>query len=171
MEILTLTLGKATDRDISFAEGLFSKNDENFYIFAITSDELTLLVRSELSLTELMVSIQEAGEVEFEPFDCNIVSWSAESKCISTENAELDIEGLLAYCMESDMEAYQCWYHDGNEGLYEASEADDGLAFVIVHDLVSLNNFENVRTMAEDDEDAVSLIAILDELNFTSDEE
>lgn len=136
MEIIKLAAAQEQDNGIRFAEGMFCNNDEQFYVFAIESGELILLVRSDLSLEELMDNIRE--------------------------DDEFDIEDLLAYCMESDMERYECWDGDGNEGLYEASEADDGLAFVTAYDLLNANNFENVRTMAENgDEEAEALLLIL----------
>ena len=80
----------------------------------------------------------------------------------------MDVESVLANCMEGDLETYQCWRHDGNEGLYEASESDAGIAFVVVHDLLATNGFPNVREMLEDDD---TLIALLDEIDFNSEDE
>ena len=145
MEIIKLTSGQVQDKEIRFSEGIFGNDDVQFYIFAIESGELILLVRSDLSLDELMDNVRE--------------------------DDEFDLEDLLAYCMESDMERYECWDGDGNEGLYEASEADDGLAFVITYDLLAENDFENVRTMAENgDEEAEALLPVLEDVN-NSDEE
>ena len=145
MEIIKLTSGQAQDNEICFSECLFSNDEGQFYILAIESGELVLLVRSDLSLDELVDNVRE--------------------------DDEFDLEDLLAYCMESDMERYECWDGDGNEGLYEASEADDGLAFVITYDLLAENDFENVRTMAENgDEEAEALLPVLEDAN-NSDEE
>ena len=145
MEIIKLTSGQAQDNEICFSEGTFNNDDERFYIFAIESGELILLVRSDLSLNELMENVRE--------------------------NDEINLEDLLAYCMESDMERYECWDGDGNEGLYEASEADNGLAFVITYDHLAANGFENIRTMAENgDEEAEALLPVLQAVN-NSDEE
>lgn len=136
MEIINLSVAQAQDNGLCFSEGLFSNDEEQFYIFAIESGELILLVRSDLSMDELMDDIQE--------------------------DDKFDLEDLLAYCMESNLERYECWDGDGNEGLYEASEADDGLAFVIAYDLLAENDFENVRTMAENgDEEAEALLPVL----------
>ena len=140
MEIVKLTSRQEQGGDIYFSEGVFSKEDGQLHIFAIESGELVLLVRSECALGELAESIQE--------------------------DAECNLEELLAYCMESDMERYECWDGDGNEGLYEASEAEDGLAFVIVHDILRENDFENVRTMVENgDAEAENLLSELESIN------
>ena len=145
MEIINLSVAQAQDNELCFSEGLFSNDEEQFYIFAIESGELILLVRSDLSMDELMDNIQK--------------------------DDKFDLEDLLAYCMESDLERFECWDGDGNEGLYEASEADDGLAFVIAYDLLAENDFENVRTMAENgDEEAEALLPVLENAN-NSDEE
>ena len=143
MEIIKLT-AQTQDNEICCSEGLFGNDEGQFYIIAIESGELILLVRSELSLEGLMDSVRE--------------------------DDEFDLEDLLAYCMESDLERYECWDGDGGEGLYEASEAEDGLAFVIAYDLLAANGFENVRTMAENgDEEAEALLQVLEDAN-TSDE-
>ena len=168
MEIIELSLGETEDREMCFSEGMFCQEDTTFYIFAIASGELILLVHSDLSLAEFANSIQD--ECEFDPCECDVVSWNTEAKTATQHTMALDLESIMAYCMESDMECYQCWKHDGNEGLYEPSESEDGLAFVIAHDLLALDNFENVRTMAENDEDAAVLLAVLEEASFNSDE-
>lgn len=66
-------------------------------------------------------------------------------KKLKNNKVDLDIENVLAHCMKSDLETYQCWRHDGNEGFYEASDSDAGLAFVVVHDLLATTGFPNVR--------------------------
>lgn len=145
MEIIKLTTAHAQNNEDRFSEALFRNDEGQFHILAIESGELILLVRSDLSLEKLMDSARE--------------------------DDEFDLEDLLAYCMESNMERYECWDGDGNEGLYEASEADDGLAFVIAYDLLAENDFENVRTMAENgDEEAEALLPVLEDAN-NSDEE
>ena len=145
MEIIKLTSGQAQGNDICFSEGAFNNDDGQFYIFAIESDELVLLVCSYLSMEDLINNIRE--------------------------DDEFDIENLIAYCMESDMERYECWDGDGNEGLYEASETDNGLAFVITYDHLAANGFENVRTMAENgDEEAERLLPILENTHLSDEE-
>lgn len=167
MNIIKLLFGQTEDMDIRFAEGLFSQEDEEFYIFAITSDELVLLVRSQSSLVELYQNMQDNSDDDFISSNYEINSWSAQNKTTCRESAELDLESVLAYCMECDLETYQCWHNDGNEGLYEASESDAGLAFVVVHDLLATNGFSNVQEMLEDDD---TLIDLLEEIDFNSED-
>lgn len=92
----------------------------------------------------------------------------AKNKSSTASVVDLDIENVLAHCMESDLETYQCWRHDGNEGFYEASNSDAGLAFVVVHDLLATTGFPNVREMLEDND---TLTALLEEVDFNSGEE
>lgn len=143
-----------------------SENDEHFYAFAITNGELTLLVRSDASLSELLEGLKESGDEEAIVYEYDVVSWDAQNNQVCLETTALDLESVLAHCMESNLENYHCWKNDGNEGLYEASESDNGLAFVIAYDLLAKNNFENVRAMVEDDADAAFLLSILDEANL-----
>lgn len=160
MEIFSLKMGATADIDASFAEGAFSEEGSNFFAFAVTSGELTLLVRSDISLFEIMDKIQENGE-DLSMYDYDIVSWN-EDKGIHKITATLDIETLLANCMDSGLESYQCWYRDGNEGLSEACESESGFAFVLVHDLTAMNNFHNVRTLLNGNESAEWLLNVLD---------
>ena len=166
MKIIRLTIGETKEIDACFAEVLLSENDEHFYTFAITNGELTLLVRSDASLSELLEKIKESGDEDAIVYDYDVVSWDAQNNQVCREITALDLESVLAHCMESDLENYQCWNNDGNEGLYEASESDSGLAFVIAYDLLAKNDFENVRAMVEDDEGAAFLLSILDEANL-----
>ena len=167
MEIIKLSLGETEDREICFSEVMFCQEKIFFHVFAIASGELILLVNADLSLEEFADSIQD--ECEFEPCECKFVSWNTEAKTIAQHIMALDLENIMAYCVESDMECYQCWRHDGNEGLYEAAESEYGIAFVIAHDLLALDNFENVRAMAEEYEDAAELLAVLKEASFDID--
>lgn len=167
MEIIKLSLGETEDREMCFSEGMFRQEDTVFHVFAIASGELILLVHADLSLAEFADSIQD--ECEFESCECAVVSWNTETKTATQHTVAFDLESITAYCMESDMECYQCWHHDGNEGLYEAAESEYGLAFVIAHDLLALDNFENVRAMAEEYEDAAELLSVLKEASFDID--
>lgn len=169
MEIINLALGEAEGMDTSFAGGLFSENGEQYYIYAITNGELTLLVRSDISLFELMHNIQEECE-ECSACDYNVKFWDAENKSSKENIVGFDLESVLAYCMEGDLESYQCWNNDGNEGLYEASESDNGLTFVIVHDLLfaSYDNFQNIRSMAKNDREIKTLLELIEETGLIS---
>ena len=162
MEIIKLSIGVTKDIDLCFAEGEFFFNDEAFFVYAISTGDLTLLVKADCSLGELNQSLQE-DTAEYE-----VSSWDVQNKKSSASVVALDVESVLAHCMESDLETYQCWRNDGNEGLCEASESDVGLAFVVVHDLLVTNGFSNVREMLEDDD---ALIALLDEIDFNSEDE
>ena len=161
MEIIKLTVGENEDLDIGFAEGEFSFNDETFFVYAISTGEVVLLVKADCSLDEMNQSLQE------DTAEYRLSSWDIQNKKSSASVVDLDVESVLANCMESDLETYQCWRHDGNEGLCEASESDVGLAFVVVHDLLATNGFTNVREMLEDDDD---LFALLEEIDFDSED-
>lgn len=164
MEIITLQVGRTEEIDAGFAEGLFSDGDESFRIIAIDNGELSLLVNSDLSLAELME--EACGDEESSACEYEITSWDAESKEVSNQTAELDLESVLAYCMSNEFECYECWRNDGNEGLYSASEADKGLAYVLLYDLLQSNGFQNLREIAENgDEEAQGLLSILEEMN------
>ena len=167
MEIIKLSVGENEELDISFAEGEFSFNDESFFVYAISTGEMMLLVKADCSLDEMNQSIQE-DDSDYDGCDYNVSSWDAKNKRSTARVVDLDVENVLAHCMESDLETYQCWRHDGNEGLCEASESDDGLAFVVVHDLLATNGFQNVREMLEDDD---TLTALLEEVDFNSEED
>ena len=162
MEIIKLSVGENENLDFGFAEGEFSFNDETFFVYAISTGEMTLLVKADCSLDEMNQSMQE------DTAEYRVSSWDVQNKKSSAGVVDLDVESVLANCMESDLETYQCWRHDGNEGLCEASESDAGLAFVVVHDLLETNNFSNVREMLEDDD---TLIALLEEIDFDSEDE
>lgn len=162
MEIIKLSVGGNEDLDIGFAEGEFSFNDETFFVYAISTGEVVLLVKADCSLDEMNQSLQE------DTAEYRVSSWDVQNKKSSASVVDLDVESVLAHCMESELETYQCWRHDGNEGLCEAAESDAGLAFVVVHDLLAMNGFSNVREMLEDDD---TLIALLEEIDFDSEDE
>lgn len=166
MEIVKIAVGRAEESDICFAESVFVQEDQENFVFAIETDELILLVRSDVPFLKLHQNIQENSEDDCNTCDYAVDSWDAKGKTTSKETVELDLEQVLAYCMESDLETYQCWRHDGNEGLYEASESDGGLAFVLAHDLLTSDDFPNVREMVEDDDDGAELISLLEEIEF-----
>lgn len=167
MEIIKLSIGENEEHEISFAEGEFSFNDESFFVYAISSGDMMLLVKADCSLYEMNQSIQE-DDSDYIGCDYSVSSWDAKNKSSTASVVDLDIENVLVHCMESDLETYQCWRHDGNEGLYEASDSDAGLAFVVVHDLLATTGFPNVREMLEDDD---TLTALLEEVDFNSGEE
>ena len=164
MEIIKLTVGENEDLDISFAEGKFSVNDETFFVYAISTGELILLAKSDVSIGNLQKSIEE--EVELDLYAYNSNSWIQGSKTISNKVLEFDLESILAYCMENEFECYQCWRHDGNEGLCEAAESDSGTAFVIVYDLITESDFPNTRELLAGNEEDEILLATLDEISF-----
>ena len=58
MEIIKLSVGENEELDISFAEGEFSFNDESFFVYAISTGEMMLLVKADCSLDEMNQSIQ-----------------------------------------------------------------------------------------------------------------
>ena len=59
MEIIKLSVGENEELDIGFAEGEFSFNDETFFVYAISTGNLTLLVKTDCSLDEMNQSLQE----------------------------------------------------------------------------------------------------------------
>lgn len=160
MEIIKLTVGKTEEIDASFAEGLFSCDGEQFFVLAIASGEMTLLVKSEASLVELHQDLEE--DDEFKACEYSINFLQTDDYKLNQEMMNLDLEILIPFCMESDSEFYQCWLGDGNEGLCEAAESDSGLAFVIVYDLLAGNDFSNTFELLGGD---TILSPILDEIN------
>ena len=115
-------------------------------MYALSTGEVMLLVKADCSLDEMNQSLQE------DTAEYRVSSWDVQNKKSSASVVDLDVESVLAHCVESDLETYQCWRHDGNEGLCEASESDAGLAFAVVHDLLAMNGFSNVQEMLEDDD-------------------
>lgn len=107
MEIVKLSLDETENCEMCFSEGMFYQEDTTFHIFAIASGELILLVHADLSLAEYADSIQD--ECDFEPCECDVVSWNTETKTATQHTVTLDLESIMAYCMESGMECYQCW--------------------------------------------------------------
>ena len=160
MELIKCTTGKSAENDICFAEGKFSCEGEHFFVFAITSGELTLLVKSELSLQQLHQELTESYDLNFCRY--NTESWNVEDQKLNQDAINLDLEEMVSFCMENDLECYQCWHADGNEGLCEAAESDTGVLFVIVYDLLLENNFSNTFNFLEDD---TSLSPVLNKIN------
>ena len=161
MELHRLVLGETGKHGISFAEGEFLKDGERFCAFAFISGDLLLFVRSDLSMLELMNSIKKKRTC-----DLSVVSWNAEDNCSTKQHVDLDIESILAYCLESDLERYECWRGDGGESMAEAFGSDDALALLVVYDLL-FHGFESVSMAAENgDEDAENFLQILEEFDF-----
>lgn len=124
---------------------------------------MILLAKSDVSIVNLQQSIREE---DLELYAYNLNSWEQTSKTTSSAVTDLDLESILAYCMENEFECYQCWRHDGNEGLCETSKSDSGSAFVIVYDLLTADNFPNTHELLNESEDDGLLLATLDEITL-----
>lgn len=160
MEIIKLTVGKTEEIDASFAEGLFSCDGEQFYVLAIASGEMTLLLKSDVSLEELHQNLTE--DEEYNTCEYCIDFFQTEDNKLNQGMINLDLEILIPFGLEGDSEFYQCWRGDGNEGLCEAAESDTGFAFVIVYDLLARNDFSNTFELLGDD---TVLSPILNKIN------
>lgn len=108
--------------------------------------------------------IQEKEELNL--YEYNLNSWEQECKNVASKVLEIDLESILAYCMENEFEYYQCWRHDGNEGLCEAAESDNGTAFVVVYDLITESNFLNTHELLAGREDDDLLLDALSEISL-----
>lgn len=50
MKIIKLTVGENEDLDTYFAEGRFYNNDEDFFVYAVSTGEMILLAKSNISI-------------------------------------------------------------------------------------------------------------------------
>lgn len=135
MIIKKLVKGTENDTEIAFAEiGFWDENGDSF-VFCIESGDLCLLVYSEKS----MFSIAEDLDIPAE-HEITFIIIEDQNEAPKKQTLPFSCEDLLAYCMESELERYECWRDDGGEGVYEASESENGIKFGITYDFMYLNS-------------------------------
>ena len=151
MKLINVKTGLAQDGETCFSEAGFQNEDGAFWVFCMEADELCLLVRSEMPMLELAESMDltEGMPYEVRSADCG-------GEAPEMQEIECDLFELIAYCGESELEHFECWKHDGGEGIYTAAEADDGIAFVVAYGLLQ-------RAFYPDSDFCASLSASLEE--------
>lgn len=135
MIIKKLVKGTEKDTEIAFAEIGFGDENGDSFVFCIESGDLCLLVYSEHS----MFSIAEDLEIPAE-HEITFIINEGQNEVPQKQILPFSCEDLLAYCMESELERYECWRDDGGEGIYEASESENGIKFEIAYDFMYLNS-------------------------------
>lgn len=151
MKLINLKTGLAQDGETCFSEAWFQNEDGAFWVFCMEADELCLLVRSDVPMLEMAESMDLTEGMPYE-----VRSADCDREEPETQEIECDLFELIAYCGESELEHYECWKHDGGEGVYTAAEADDGIAFVIAYGLLQ-------RAFYPDSEFCASFSAALEE--------
>lgn len=130
MNIKELRLGICEGGDLSFSEIGFSSEDDVFWIIALNAGELDFFFRSDVPLSELAAQMETEDGSEFE-----CVKWKDGNAELSEEEFTFSPEELIAEQQEGEAEFYECWKHDGGEGLSEMSMSEDANPFLITHDL------------------------------------
>ena len=103
--------------------------ERSCWFYCISQDELCLLARDELSPIELTAQLESDAVVKVECFD-------VETNSLKTEEDGVDIDALLAFFMEKEDEKYECWDHDGGEGISEAASSENGRCYVLAYKLL-----------------------------------
>lgn len=146
MKILELRRGNDTEMEFSFAE-IILENDENVLsAICIEANELRLLVCSENGLAVLSEELEltEDGLV----FEVETVNAEGESL---SENHQINIEELLAYFMNSDLEKYECWRNDcGEEGLSEAAESNFAVPLLLAYSYIRGASADDIFAQLEE---------------------
>ncbi len=135
MIVKKLVKGTENDTEIAFAEIGFEDENGDSFVFCIESGDLCLLVYSEKSMFSIAedLDIPAGHEITF------IIS-EGQYEAPQKQILPFSCEDLLAYCMESEIERYECWRDDGGEGVYEASESENGIKFEIAYDFMYLDS-------------------------------
>ena len=145
MELIKACKGYDADAEFVFSQLVFSCEDELIYAICIEANELRLLVNSEKSIDDILEEI-EAGDGH----DFHITVENADGQ---TErfNQTIEIEALLTYFIENDVEHYQCWKADlGDEGLCEAEESEAAIPLFMAYDFLRNASVEHVFQLMQE---------------------
>jgi len=144
MELIRLNRAIDSDGEFLFAELAFSDDGDIVNAICIEANELRLLVNSEMSVEDIVDEMEFGVGPEFE-----IETVDAQGN-ITNAQQTIDIEALLAYFMESDMERYECWKADlGEEGLCEAEESEAAVPLFLAYDYLRSSSADNVYRLLE----------------------
>ena len=130
MSIKELRLGICEDADLSFSEIGYSSKDEEFWIIALSAGELDFFFRSDASLSAL---IEPTDKDNGSAFEC--MEWTVGDAKLTENKMIFSPEEVIAEQQEGENEFYECWKHDGGEGLSDMSMSEDANPFLITHDL------------------------------------
>jgi len=146
MKILELRRGNDTEMEFSFAEMLLENGENAISAICIEANELRLLACSENGIAAL----SEELELTEDGLDFEVETVNAEGESLS-ENLQLNIEELLAYFMNSDLEKYECWRNDcGEEGLSEAAESDFAVPLLLTYSYIRGASADDILAQFEE---------------------
>ena len=96
----------------------------------MSAGELDFFFRSDAPLSVLTEQMDSEDGSEF-----SCMEWSIGDEEVSKGESVIPLEELIAEQQEGENEFYECWKHDGGEGLSDMSMSEDANPFLITYDL------------------------------------
>ena len=131
MKLVELSKGFTRESDVLYAQVQAVNNGETRYVFCIEANEMQLYVSSDKSILEIWDELESESEIEYE-----ITSCDADGQVVVTKDVFVDLEEILAYCMESDLERYECYDGDISDSIEEILESENAPLFAMCYDFM-----------------------------------
>ena len=131
MKLTELSKGFTTETDVLYAQIHAVDNGEPCYVFCIEANEMQLYVSSDKSILEIWDELGSESEIEYE-----ITSCDAGGQVSVIKDVFVDLEEILAYCMESDLEHYECYDGDISDSADMILESESAPLFAMCYDFM-----------------------------------
>ena len=132
------------DGEFLFSELIFDLDGEIVNAICIEANEFRLLVRSDENMDTLMRDMDSDEGFEFETTTIDDQGNETEDRLV------IDIEALIAYFMENDVEQYECQKNDlGDEGLCEAQESDVAIPLLLAYEFIRSGSSESIYSLLQ----------------------
>ena len=131
MKLVELSKGFTNDTDFLYTQVQTVNNEESKYVFCIEANEMQLYVSSGKSILEIWDELENDSEIEYEITSCN-----ADGQVSVTKDVFVDLEEILAHCMESDLERYECYDGDISDSIEEILESENAPLFAMCYDFM-----------------------------------
>ena len=131
MKLVELSKGFTSESDVLYAQVQAVNNGETRHVFCIEANEMQLYVSSDKSILEIWDELESDSEIEYEITSCN-----ADGQVSVTKDIFVDLEEILAYCMESNLEHYECYDGDISDSADMILESENATLFAMCYDFM-----------------------------------
>ena len=131
MKLVKLSKGFTNDTDFLYTQVQVADSEKSQNVFCIEANEMQLYVSSDKSILEIWDELESESEIEYE-----ITSCDTDGQVSVTKDVFVDLEEILAHCMESDLERYECYDGDISDSIEEILESENAPLFAMCYDFM-----------------------------------